>query len=89
MNEIFDAVLPTLPPFDDRAARDASINYPRDDSTFEWPEFDDLHSPIFEIPSGSSLDEDPEPRDSNEEGDEAIAGGVRDHGIDILAFYKS
>ena len=89
MKSIFDDVLPTLPPFDERAAREALINYPRDDSNFEWPDFDDLRSPIFELPSGSSLDEDPESRDSNEEGDEAIAGGVRDHGIDILAFYKS
>jgi hypothetical protein len=89
MTPIFDDVLPTLPPFDERAAREVFVDYGEEDSYFEWPDFDDLRSPIFEIPSSRSLDEDPESRDSNEEGDEAIAGGVRAHGIDILAFYKS
>lgn len=89
MRPIFDDVLATLPPFSERAAGEFCVNYPEDDTNFEWPDFDDLRSPIFEIPSGSSLDDDPEPLDASEEGDEAISGGVRAHGIDILAFYKS
>ena len=89
MRPIFDDVLATLPPFSERAAGEFCIDYPEDDTNFEWPDFDDLRSPIFEILSGSSLDDDPEPLDASEEGDEAISGGVRAHGIDILAFYKS
>jgi hypothetical protein len=89
MKSIFDVVLPTLPTFDELAVDFESIDYPKISRTFEWPDFDELDTRLIEIPQGTSVDEDPEILDGTEEGDDAIAGGVRDYGVDIMAFYKS
>jgi len=83
--QIFNEVLPMLPPFNPDELDINLADYPFDEH--------ELGAEIFEsgrlIPMPSDAESDPEPIDLGEEEIGATEGGIRVGGIEILAFYKS
>jgi hypothetical protein len=82
---IFENVLTNLPKFNVNDYPDLWSEYPKQEEVFDIRVFDQgncLPMPLNDIEDPESLDPD-----INEDG--AIEGGVRQHGVDVLAFYKS
>ena len=82
---IFQNVLTKLPNFDVNDYEDLYSEYPTDEDAFDIGKFDQGDC----IPMPSNDLEDLETLDGEIFEDGAIEGGVRRHGLDILAFYKS
>ena len=82
---IFSKILPNLPKFNLKDYSNFLPDYPRDQEGFDITVFDDAEC----IPMPVNKNHGLETLDENQNEVGAIEGGLRDYGLDILAFYKS
>ena len=82
---IFQNVLANLPKFDVKDYQNLWVEYPKEDDIFDVGVFDQGDC----LPLPLNDNEDPESSDNQQSESGAIEGGIRQYGLDILAFYKS